>query len=364
MHILSFDLGDFNAPSAWYSVDRNTGECRHGKVNTDRESLLKLFRTKRPDRVLCEACTMACLLEDVTNEALPDAVFRAANTNDEAWKWTNTKRKTDPSDAERLERLDRLGELKDVVLPDKEMRSLRRMLNHRHNLLRKRTACYNAIRHCCKQHEHILPKAEEAWSDAGLKAIEELCASVVDVQRVMIEWDTSWLLELHHLVSLVRLINQQLKAVEASLTAWRKSSKQVQRLQSAPGVGPLVSCAILAYIGDPHRFKKGKQVAAYAGLVPRVYQSGKECRHGRITKAGNKLLRNLLINAAWVAIRKDPWAQEVFNRVSGGCKNRRKQAIVAVARRLLVRCWAMMRDKQSWPKNPDETTEGAAIKAA
>jgi transposase len=361
MRTISFDLGDFNSQSAWHLTDDVSGVIERGQSLTTSDSLQSLLGSLQPDRVLCEACAMACLLADVVQETVPEASFLAANTNAEAWRWTNTKRKTDASDAERLSRLDRLGELEPVALPTGSMRAVRRMLAHRHKLIGKRTACYNAIRHACKQHEVILPRAEAAWSDEGLQQLEARSAPCAANDVVPIDWETTWLLELHQLVKQVRLLNQQLAAVDRSLAQWRRKDQgeTVKRLQSAPGIGPVLATALLAFIGDPHRFQRGKQVAAYAGLVPRVFQSGARCRHGRITKSGNPLLRRLLINAAWQAIRHDAWAKDIFERVSGGSKKRRKQAAVAVARHLLIRCWAMMRDQQSW-----RTAEPAAVTAA
>ena len=361
MIMLSFDLGDFNAQSAWHYLDRVSGEVRRGEVETTTSAITALLEKLRPDRVLCEACTMACLLSDAVAAALPAASFLAANTNAEAWRWTNTKRKTDASDAERLTRLDTLGELEAVYLPTGAMRALRRTLTHRKKIVDKRTACYNAIRHACKQHEVALPRAEDAWSNDGLKALEVRFSAIAEAEAVDLEWSTSWLMELRHLVEQVRLLNEQLAMVEQSLARWRRANVRVQRLETAPGVGPVVAAAILAYIGDPHRFRRGKQVGSYAGLVPRVFQSGQTCRHGRITKCGNKLLRRLLINAAWQAVRIDPWAKAIFDQLCRGSKVRRKQAIVGVARRLLIRCWAMMRDQQQWtPTAPPDSGAAAA----
>jgi len=361
MRTLSFDLGDFNSQSAWHFTDHVSGEVKRGQSLTTSQALQSLLGTVQPDRVLCEACAMACLLADTVQKTLPEASLVAANTNAEAWRWTNTKRKTDASDAERLVRLDRLGELEPVALPSGSMRALRRMLTHRQKIIGKRTACYNAIRHACKQHEVVLPRAEAAWSEKGLQRLEALSAPCATDGVVPVDWETTWFLELHHLVKQVRLLNEQLAAVDRSLSRWRREDQReaVKRLQSAPGIGPVLATALLAFIGDPRRFRRGKQVAAYAGLVPRVFQSGARCRHGRITKSGNPLLRRLLINAAWQAIRHDAWAKGIFQRVCGGSKIRRKQAIVAVARHLLIRCWAMMRDEQSWC-----TAEPAAVMAA
>jgi transposase len=70
-------------------------------------------------------------------------------------------------------------------------------------------------------------------------------------------------------------------------------------------------------------------------------------RSGRISKRGNPLLRALLVQASWTALRFD-WARHIYKRVCRGSIKRRKIAIIAVARHLLMRCWAMLRDNKPW----------------
>ena len=94
----------------------------------------------------------------------------------------------------------------------------------------------------------------------------------------------------------------------------------------------------------PHRFTNGKQVSAYGGMVPRQFQSGECDRRGRITKRGPALLRKLLVECAWAMLRHNAWARAVYLRLSRG-QARKKQAIVALARKLLVRLWAILRDR-------------------
>src|SRR5262249_20815293 len=104
---------------------------------------------------------------------------------------------------------------------------------------------------------------------------------------------------------------------------------------------------VVAFLGAPGRFDCGRQVSAYGGLVPRQYQSGEQDRRGRITRRGPALLRKLLVECAWVMLRYNSWARAVYERLSRG-KARKKQAIVGLARKLLVRCWAMLRDGAPW----------------
>src|SRR6516225_8611098 len=114
-----------------------------------------------------------------------------------------------------------------------------------------------------------------------------------------------------------------------------------------PGLGPRTAETVAAHLHHPGRFHTGKQVSAYGGLVPRQYQSGDTDHKGRITRRGPALLRKLLVECAWVMLRYNPWARAVYARLSQG-KARKKQAIVALARKLLVRCWAMLRDGAPW----------------
>src|SRR5262249_2582503 len=105
-------------------------------------------------------------------------------------------------------------------------------------------------------------------------------------------------------------------------------------------------------LGDPKRFASGKQVGAFAGLVPRQFQSGESDRKGRITRRGPGVLRKLLVECAWAALRYNAWARATYARLTRGGVTRKKPAIVALARRLLVRLWAMLRDGKPWRTDP------------
>jgi transposase len=145
---------------------------------------------------------------------------------------------------------------------------------------------------------------------------------------------------------------------EAKLDELGKASPRVQLLDTVPGLGPRTAEAVVAHLDDPKRFKSSKQVGAYGGLVPRQFQSGEDDRRGRITKRGPAVLRKLLVQCAWAMLRYNRWARSVFERLSRG-KARRKPAVVALARRVLVRCWAMLRDGTPWRADPDPAPAAA-----
>ena len=116
--------------------------------------------------------------------------------------------------------------------------------------------------------------------------------------------------------------------------------------------------AVAAFIDDPHRFDNVKQVGCYFGLTTRQYQSGQMMREGKISRMGDVHLRTLLVEAAWAAVNKGGPMGDLFERVCRGMKQRRKGAIVAVARHLGCIAWAMLRDETDW--QPVETPARAA----
>jgi len=123
---------------------------------------------------------------------------------------------------------------------------------------------------------------------------------------------------------------------------------QVQRMRTIPGVGARLAEAFVASVDDPRRFRTGRQVGSYFGLTPRQYQSGSADRQGRISGQGNRLVRSLLVEVSWLGLRTNEWMRAIYERVRRGSRSRKKIAIVAVARRLAVLCWALMRYESRW----------------
>ena len=145
-----------------------------------------------------------------------------------------------------------------------------------------------------------------------------------------------------------RQVGELVAQAEARLDALGKQNADVILLQTTPGLGPRTAEVVAAYLNGAGRFKTAKQVSAYGGLVPRQHQSGEMDRRGRITKRGPALLRKLLVECAWCMIRYNAWARGIYLRLTGGGERRKKQAIVALARKILVRSWAMLRDQKPW----------------
>jgi transposase len=338
MDILAIDLGKFNSMICFYdSVTRKAGFLR---ASTSRSYFQAVFRNRRPDLVVMEACGPSGWVKDLCDEmGIPVLV---CSTNEEAWRWKNVKRKTDRDDALKLARLAAMEQLKPTHVPSLAMREYRALVKYRKTIVRRINQVKNSIRSIFANRGIEIGRGAKAWN-SGLAFV---CGHRKPLDQCGMSelWRGQLDLELAHLEAL----EAKQETAEKRLELIARDDPRVQRLLGIPGVGRCTAEVIVAAIDEPHRFRTAGQVSAYAGLVPRQYQSGETDRRGRITKRGSKLLRTMLVENAWCLRRYNPWAKEIFTRISGGHRTRRKKASVAVARRLLVVAWAILRDESEW----------------
>ena len=237
------------------------------------------------------------------------------------------KQKTDRQDAELILKLMLKDDFPQIWVPNGENRDLRQLLWHRHRMVQARTRIMNQLQ-AVALNEGLLCK-KRLWRETGRKQLESFPLAPWASRR------RQDLLEL--LDRLTPTIAELTQAIEREV----EKSPAAQQLQTHPGVGPLTALAFVLVIGKVDRFQCGKQVASYLGLVPLEDSSGKRRRLGHITKQGNSLLRFLLVEAAQVTVRSDPeWRSKYFHLA---LRRGRKIAKVAMARRLAVRMYWMLR---------------------
>jgi transposase len=295
--------------------------------------------------VVVEACANAGWVRD--HAAAAGHAVKVANTAAESWKFQHLKRKTDKDDALRLAEREAIGQLPTVCLPDPPTRQRRTLIAFRQELVGRRVACQNRIRSLFAGQGLPTPRGHRAWTAAGLAGIEAHARPLADCGPAEL-----WRGVLGLAVAEYRAVEARIGEVEARLDALAEADPATVLLETTPGVGRRTAEAVAAHLGDPHRFASAKQVGAYAGLVPRQYQSGTTDRKGRITRRGPALLRKLLVECAWCMLRYNPWARSTYARLTAGGTTRKKPAVVALARKLLVRCWAMLRTGQPWRAEP------------
>lgn len=264
------------------------------------------------------------------------------STNEDAWKWSNVKRKTDKDDALKLARMAAMQELKAVHMPSQSHREYRSLVKYRKTLDQRINKMKCTIRAWFVNHGIEIDTGEKAWC-TGRERINSFRKPLADCQP-----NELWKGELNIELTQLDALTEQLDSVIKKLESIGKTDPRVQRIQTIPGVGPRTAEILVACLDDPHRFTNGRQVSAYFGLVPRQYQSGETDRNGRITKRGNPLARTILVECAWASLRYNPWAKAIYERICGKQKTRKKKAAIALARKIAVLAWAMLRDQSDW----------------
>jgi transposase len=339
MKILALDLGKYKTVGCDY--ERESGAQRFRASFTTPAALQQLVKEVKPDRVVIEVCNIAGWVCDLMREM--GVEVQVANTSDDAWRWRKVKKKNDRCDALKIAQLSAVNQIREVHIPRIEIRQWRALIAFRQQLVRRRGRMKNHIRDLLVSEGQILPRGASCWTQLGVARLEGMARPLSEVGLQEL-----WRGQLHIELRQLREVQQEISAAEEKLDAIAASDPRIKLLRTIPGVGPRLAEAIVALLDRPERFRHPREVSAYIGMVPKELDSGETVRRGRITKQGSRLVRSLLVEVAWAGLRYNPWVRETYQRISGGKKSRKKIAIVAVGRRLLVRCWAMLRDGTSW----------------
>jgi transposase len=351
MKILALDLGKYKTVGCDY--ERESGKHRFRAGMTTPAALQKLVQEVGPDRVVIEVCSIAGWVSDLVRRM--GIEIQVANTSDDSWRWRKVKKKNDRQDALKAARLSAVNQIREVYIPATEVRQWRALIAYRQQMVWRRTKIKNHIRDLLLREGQILPRGQKCWTQLGVATLEAMTRPFAEV-----ELNELWRAELGLELAQLREVQQKVQVLEDKLNAIGAADARVQLLRTIPGVGPRLAEAIVALLDDPARFRKTGEVSAYIGMVPKELDSGETERRGRITRHGNRLVRSLLVEVAWAGLRHNPWVRENYQRISGGKKSRKKIAIVAVGRKLLVRCWAMLRDNQPWHYEIKMDTRAAA----
>jgi len=343
MKILSLDLGKYKTVGCDY--ERESGKHRFKATVTTAAALEQLVKEVKPDRVVIEVCNIAGWVCDLLRGM--GVEVQVANTSDDAWRWRKVKKKNDRQDALKAAQLSAVNQLREVHIPTIAVRQWRALISFRQQLVRRRARVKNTIRDLLLREGQILPRGGKCWSQLGTARLAAMALPLNEVGLSEL-WRGELDIELRQL----RALQQEIAVAEDKLDAIAAADSRVQLLRTIPGVGPRLSEAIVALLDQPERFRKANEVSAYIGMVPKELDSGETERRGRITRHGSRLVRSLLVEVAWAGLRHNRWVRETYQRISGGKKARKKIAIVAVGRQLLVRCWAMLRNGTPWQWQP------------
>jgi len=142
-------------------------------------------------------------------------------------------------------------------------------------------------------------------------------------------------------------VKNELKAELQALCKKERYKVPVLIKSSSPGIGWLTAIRLTLEWGDLRRFPTGKHFASFVGLTSSEYSTGETIRRGRITGQSNVNVRSWIIECAWRAIKQDPVLLNKYRRVHRNSGSKKK-AIVAVARKLAVRQWALEKNNETY----------------
>lgn len=320
---VGLDLGDKHSHLLVLSHDGEVLE--DGRIVTTAKGFRSRFSNLEPAVVAIEAGThspwVSRLLEECGHEVL------VANPRKLRLIYENNT-KSDKVDAEYLARLARVDRklLGPIQHRSEEAQKDLALLRLRDGLVGARTKIVNAVRSTVKSIGGRLPSCgADSFHHKVVEAIPESLKEAVSPALAALKELTARIAECD-------------KKIEALCDG--SYAKETQKLRQIKGVGPLTSLAFVLTVWDPRRFKKSRDVGAYLGLVPRRQESGEQQPQLRITKAGDKLLRRLLVTSAHYVL--GPFGEDCDLRRFGeaiaqrGGKNAKKRAVVAVARKLAV----------------------------
>lgn len=239
------------------------------------------------------------------------------------------KQKNDKLDANHILGLMLTGRFPRLVRRSRDSCEVLRQMGYRHKLVKMRTMAKNSLRAIAIGAG--LTVRSPLHSDRGRARLETLNLSTMEAQQAT------------GLIELIEGVTREIKRVEEWLAEQAADDRRVLLLQTHHGIGLLSSLALVHTLEPVGRFANARKVTAYVGMDPVENSSGDRKQIGSISKAGSKLLRFLLGEAAQVAIKKDEDLKNLFRRVQR--RRSTSKAIVAVAHKLLVRSFIMLRDQ-------------------
>jgi transposase len=309
-------------------VDADGQVVRAQRVVTSTDRLVAVFGDHGPMRILLETGTEREWVAQ-SLEVAGHTVIVADPNYAPMYGEIRRKVKTDRRDVAALAEANRRGWYRATHRVSAAQRELRQILRSRRVLVQMRSGTTALIRSLLRQSGYRLASGSSERVPqrlAHLPLPAALAATIAPLRRT------------------VATLTTEIAAVDRRLQTQAATDPIVQRLQSVPGVGPVVALTFRAFVDDVARFSSAGQVSAAIGLVPREDSSAERRHRGHITKAGPRELRSLLVQAAWACWRSRAsgtlraWVERLATRRG------RRIAVVALARRLSRILYALWRD--------------------
>lgn len=284
-----------------------------------------------------EACGFGYKLYDQLKFSGIESYVTAPSTIPQA---PSDRVKTDKRDSQKLAIHLSQGLLKMVPVPSADERIERALVRTRKQLVEQATGIKLRIKSILRFYGYTDRLGR--WTKSYKDKLREASKRDKELEMVGV-----WL-DLHE------VIEEKIKEIEAKIATLSKEDRYnrgCQKLMTIPGVGQTTAMTVLTELQGFKPFTSADKLASYVGLVPSEHSSGDRQRQGRITKTGNSRVRAALVEAAWILIIKDGVMRTHYQKIvcrNGNQRYAKQIAIVAVARKLLVRMYAIVQKDQSY----------------
>ena len=262
------------------------------------------------------------------SEGMRNIVVHPASVEEES----RNRVKTDKRDSKKLAEQLAAGRPKGINVPSPELEHRRLLTRTREQLTRQRRRLMVQIRMKFHQFGLMDPDCRQVLRRAMVHEIlkeeipQPLRLSVTVLLRL---WDG---------------VDKELKTLQRELKEEAKQDPRQKTYRSIPGFGFLSAWTLSNELGDMSQFPNERTLFSFTGLTPSEHSTGDSRRRGHISRQGSSRLRHILVEAAWVAIRRDAGLARDFSRIS--LRAGKKRAIVAIARKLVGRARALFRKNQ------------------
>jgi transposase len=306
-------------------LDREDGTTGQVELQHERDDVKGFYSQFQGEVIVgIEACGYTNWFEELMEQLGHTLLVGDAA---EIRRWARRRQKNDRRDADLLLDLLVHHEFPALFRYSRESREVLRQLRYRHKLVKLRTMVVNTL-HALAINAGLSLRAK-LLTKGGRQQLSTLQLSAISQQQR------------DELLSLADELTRRIQTVEQWLQSQAKTDARVQRLQTHPGVGLLTSLCLVHTLGDLSRFSSTRKVAAYVGFDPMEDSSAERKAYGGISKAGSRLLRYLLVEAGQTAAKDDEHLKQFYRRLLP--RRGKARAKVAVARKLLIRCFIMGR---------------------
>jgi transposase len=240
-------------------------------------------------------------------------------------------------DCRKLARNLRNGDIKGIYVPSRVKLEDRNLVRTRQSMVTKQTRCKNQIKSILLFYGTLIPE-DSHWSRRFITWIETIRMEKTSGDLAL----KAHLEELKHLRQIIADLNRAILALSRT-EAYRAD---VLLLKTVPGISTLTAMTLLTELYNISRFSSLDKLASYTGLAPDIRSSGETEYTMGITYRRNATLRTILIEASWVAVRKDPALMIAFNKFA--LRMKKTNAIVHIARKLLNRIRYVLKNRQRY----------------